>query len=834
MQGANGSEKKMCSGCLAGKGCLARKKEAEEIRGRCGQLLLTPTTIVAPVGGEVILLAGVCGKDEYLVTNEPIEWMLSPGGVGEFLEVGDDAKGQRRSSWKRDDSPKVEKLDVDFARGRTSREAGRITRGTSDKSDDLPIRKGQTWISLTSASEGVSKITALAPDSDVWDKRRQTATIYWVDASWTLPEPQFVRSGDQVQLIARVMKAEGIIPATGWTVKFRVTNPGFAKFMPPPGSVGVEPADVAEVPVNDKGVAMVSMINGLDPNAPNPQLPFGTAIIEMEVIRPMLSEKLPAVTVGRGTTSVTWSDSKLVLRADGPEIASQGQPLVYSASLGNVGDIPAENVVLTVAVPNGMRFESSEFPPDAQPTNNVLRWTVGPLPPRRAFDVRFTLVASTAPLDARVVFNAASASQQTPESVTRITAIQNPQIALKVSPYRNQTQIEVGNEAAFEIQVTNTGNQTVNDVTVAVKGDAGLQHVRDGRNELMQIINFLPPGQSQTLNAVFVVQREGDLCIDTSVISQNQALATQKSCIRGMPATPKVPSVKVEILGVNATSPVPVGTAFKVLWSVRNTGSVPLRDAAISMLHDPNFEVTALSDQSRYVQAQQLAQWRIPVIQPGSYIELSTDFRALNATPQASIVFSVATSENVSDKQTVTLQVGNGPAGNAPAGIGSPSLGTPGIGAPGIGAPGDGSVMPNAPGSGFGKPAILLDGDNDPSLKVSITPVSNAIHKGETGTYEVRIENLRSKPDQRVAIRIQCPEGSKLFSIRAKDLKYKLSDNDQRIDLEPIQYFRPNDVFSCVIQLRHEQAASGELLASVTSMGQAKPSVSRLSIQVLP
>ena len=81
MQGTDGGEKKLCKGCLAGKGCLAKRKEAEEVRGRCGQLLLTPTRIVAPVGGEVILLAGVCGKDEYLVTNEPIEWMLSPKSV---------------------------------------------------------------------------------------------------------------------------------------------------------------------------------------------------------------------------------------------------------------------------------------------------------------------------------------------------------------------------------------------------------------------------------------------------------------------------------------------------------------------------------------------------------------------------------------------------------------------------------------------------------------------------------------------------------------------------------------------------------------------------------
>jgi hypothetical protein len=121
-QGNNG---KLCQGCLSGKGCFARKKEAEEIRGRCGQLLLTPTRIVAPVGGEVILLAGVCGKDEYLVTDEPIEWMLSPSSVGEFIEVGDDAKGEVASVWKKNDKlessrkgPRRRRTTYPFERGK--------------------------------------------------------------------------------------------------------------------------------------------------------------------------------------------------------------------------------------------------------------------------------------------------------------------------------------------------------------------------------------------------------------------------------------------------------------------------------------------------------------------------------------------------------------------------------------------------------------------------------------------------------------------------------------------------------------------------------------------
>ena len=72
-----------------------------------------------------------------------------------------------------------------------------------------------------------------------------------------------------------------------------------------------------------------------------------------------------------------------------------------------------------------------------------------------------------------------------------------------------------------------------------------------------------------------------------------------------------------------------------------------------------------------------------------------------------------------------------------------------------------------------------------------------------------------------------------LKSIRAKDLHYKVVNSDRQIDLEPIKYFRPNDSFSCVVQLRHDEVVSGELIASVTSLGQTTPVTKSFRIQVL-
>ena len=771
MQGTDGREKKLCKGCLAGKGCLAKRKEAEEVRGRCGQLLLTPTRIVAPVGGEVILLAGVCGKDEYLVTNEPIEWMLSPGSVGEFVEVGDDAKGQRRSVWKKDVGPKVEKLGVDFARGRTSREAGNISRGTSTKSDDLPIRKGQTWISITSPNEGISKVTALAPDSDVWDQRRQTATIYWEDASWQFPQPQVALSGETVRLVTRVLRAEGEIPAKGWLVRYRVLNPELARFLP-------SRAETAEVEVNEDGIATVDIAIGEQSGT---QVPHGTAMVEIEVIRPRRGE-IPELPLGRGVTQVTWSAAELLLTVGGPEIAVPGQSLNYFATLVNSGDLNAENVIVRAVVPQGMALQSSSIPP-SNATNGAYAWELGPLQPRRAFDLNFNLTAQ-AEMDAQIVIEAVGTNLRQQKSVR--TLVQRPQVTIQVAPKQNANQIEVGGEAVFEILVTNSGTQTLNDVSIKLKSDPGLQHSQDNTNEVTNVIGFLAPGQSRKLDGVFRVAKEGELTIKATVESIGQVLATQTAFIRGLPATPKRPSLSLEVKSDLLQPVVPVGGEFMLSWWVNNTGSITLRNPIVSMQHSPNLEVSALSEGVEYRVENQVGKWlRLPDLPPGRSLELTGRFKGIAPGTQSSIVVLVET-EAINDRKTFFLNVGNS------------------------GATGD--VLPNNNPGASNKPAISLNNQISQRLGVTIQPVSNSIFKGDVGTYEIRIENLVNKPDQRVSLSLLTPEGTVLKSIRAKDLQYKVSNGDRQLDLEPIKYFRPNDSFSCVLQLRHDQVEAGDWL----------------------
>ena len=85
-------------------------------------------------------------------------------------------------------------------------------RGTPQTIDDVPLQRGQSWVSVTSPTEGTTHVTVLAPDAANWDQRRQTATIYWVDVEWTLPGQTIVQAGQPQVLTTTLRRRSGKPP----------------------------------------------------------------------------------------------------------------------------------------------------------------------------------------------------------------------------------------------------------------------------------------------------------------------------------------------------------------------------------------------------------------------------------------------------------------------------------------------------------------------------------------------------------------------------------------------------------------------------------------------
>ncbi|HEY5314776.1 MAG TPA: hypothetical protein VIK18_19735, partial [Pirellulales bacterium] len=151
---------------------------------------LSPRQIIAPVGTEVVVTAGVCGPDGYLYANERVEWQIAPGTVGQFLGLGRPAG----FDWLLGSS-RPEKVSNTYVVGTTSSKNLTLNRGTPGRMDDVSVVKGQSWVTVSSPLEGVSRVTAFVPNVFAWDQRQKTSTIYWVDAEWVLPPPSINPAG---------------------------------------------------------------------------------------------------------------------------------------------------------------------------------------------------------------------------------------------------------------------------------------------------------------------------------------------------------------------------------------------------------------------------------------------------------------------------------------------------------------------------------------------------------------------------------------------------------------------------------------------------------------
>lgn len=782
--------------------CKGGHTTADEARARCGELLLTPTKLVAPVGGEVILLAGICGKDGMLVTGEPIEWMLSPESVGQIIDVGDNNQSQKQHLFKKHQNQSdAGKIDVDFARGRTSTEPGKITRGTSRTDDDLPIRKGQTWLSLSSPSEGVSKVTVMAPESEAWDKRRQTATIYWVDARWEFPQIQQAQSGQQITLVTKVSKADGLVPAEGWIVRYRSLNPEIARFLPQYG-------EVFEKYVDRNGNAVVDLVNMLQPNTISKS--NASALIEVEVVRPgQSSENMPELPLGRGTVQVTWSAAEINLIARGPEVAVPGQPLSYGATIQNEGLAQAENVVLTAAVPNGMTLKSITPEPNRR-TGNNMSWDIGVLGSRQALDVQL-VVEATSEMDARVVFEATGAPGIQKNAVVS-TLVQKPQVTLSINPDPATSQVAVGDLATFNMKLTNTGNQTITNLVVFLEAGPGLTHARDGAREVSRPVEYLAPGQSVPLSAQFLAEREGELTIKATARTANQILTGSAATIRAMPSTQRMPQVELDMRATTGANPIAVGTATSVQLFVRNTGPVAVRNLIVTIKYDPALTPTGASAGFEPMYANQILRWRLPELPVGTTTDYQMNFSGGQISNDAQVLGTIE-----SEDRSVRVMKN--------VGIPIVQAGVPSSGIPANPAPT--SPQPTNPPTGV-MPAPATD------LAVSIEPVSRAARLNEQSDYIITVRNASAINQQQVSLVLQVPEGLQVNDVRGPAASsYQFDEAGRILTMDPIQTLRPGDQVAYRVVFLHRLVGEGKLMAVVKSGNAPNPVSSASTIVTL-
>lgn len=676
------------------------------------RLLLTPSKIVAPVGSEVVLLAGLAGANGYFVPKQPVEWLLSQESVGHFVDVGEDDHPTLSALLHRTS----EKRSSNFAVARTTSQARAITRGTPATTDDIWLQKGQTWVTLTSAGEGVSHVTAVATDAANWEQRRQTATIQWVDAQWLLPAPTVVRAGQSQILTTTINRTSSRSAVQGWLVRYTVASGPAAGF-------GPDRAQSVDVVTDANGKAVVA----LQPMGNQP----GVTQVNIEIRSPALSglDGQPVV-VGQGMTSVTWSSAGLALRITGPAMGAVGATLDYIIEVTNPGDLPTDNVVVTTAVPPPrLRVVGSQ---EGVIGSNV-RWEIDKLPPRGTQQFKLqcrAMLAGSVRLTATAEGNGVASEPAHVDTEIMQSALR---LSMELAGVEDPNAIKVGDRISFNIEVANTSNVPLTNVQLRDSYAVGLQEVNGEPNPISKTVGNLAPGAKQQIAITFRVEQPGELCHTLEATADGGHTASVERCVRA--GAPRY-DLTVEIRGPNE---ILTGESARHEIIVTNTGDGELTGVRIVYRADQSLLPREASENYR-AEGGALV-WTIGSLGPGKTETRKVLCDTVSPNNAAETVVLIDNEQQVTKRAQLTTAIRRAAAAAvAPPGPARPEV----------------SEQP--------RPEAPL-GPTNGSLRVTVADTDDPIRAGDTVSYIVEIENTRQVSDKNVEVVFFLPEGSRFVTL---------------------------------------------------------------------
>ncbi len=631
-------------------------------------LLLSPREVVAPVGREVILLAGVRGTGDHLRTNERIEWMLEPGGVGQFVALDE-------GTWSDPfvgDFTDARKIDNTRAIATTSRKLVRLTRGTEDPADDVEVLRGQTWVTVTSPAEGVSHVTVVAPDVYAWRSRQQTAVIHWVDAAWTFPPPAITAAGSSRVLSTTVTRQTDQSPRAGWIVRYRILDGPAAGFAP-------DGAQAVDVITDASGRAAVEIFQT--------QPVAGTNQVGIEVVRPAgLGGLNREIVVDQGRTLQTWSAPDLALRVSGPTQGAVGCTLTYCLNVSNPGDVPADNVVVSQAVPEGLTYTGGS--PIATTDGGMLHWRMGTLAAGQVKTIEVGLralrqgrvdVAATAVADGGLQARAATA-----------TEVGSSELYVQIL---GPTSANVGDQVTFEILVSNRGQATAVNLVITDDFDPGLRHA-SATSRIRRRLGNLGPGESKRVSVTFRVDSPGLLTHAVEVTgdggvgaamrgelsavdpmgraaaapgalppaSDEQPPGTPSGPPTGPPTEPSSPadpaavapsgSLSVQVIGQEDGAR--VGDTVIFDFEITNTSGQTLTQVAVNPGTDGN--LTPLTGSTIYLN-QARTGWIIPTLAPSQSVSVRFHCQCVAESASAEVTAEATSAEGAADVGRAYLEI---------------------------------------------------------------------------------------------------------------------------------------------------------------------------------
>ncbi|HND54395.1 MAG TPA: hypothetical protein PLV92_18415, partial [Pirellulaceae bacterium] len=519
-----------------------------------------------------------------------------------------------------------------------------------------------------------------------------------------------------------------------------------------------------------------------------------------QIVRPaMTTGDAPRMTIGQGSTLVTWNAAGIAVQVQGPDSMPLNGTATFRINVFNQGDIPLRDVVVSDALPPGFKYLASN--PSGQLFGDHVEWRIGDLAPRTGRPIEVTLQALRAG-DVRYCARARAADGIEGEGCVDRLRVFAPALQLTVSgPQR----ADVGADVQFQIEISNRSTSPLTNIQLVDRFDAGLVHAQGQRSPMGWPIGDLAAGETKRVALTFNIQQPGTLCHVVEATADGGHATQQRACvIASTPPAGAAPQANSPFrVQLNGPTRVGVDQPGVYRFSVVNLSPAAINNVQVTFEFPGSIKPVRASQYNGFQAQRGRIVWTFAQLFQNDRREFEVEAQYLQADP-AAVLRVVAAAAGVAPQMSeASTEV-------TAAGVAAPPP-------PGAGDPGE---VPNGP----------VVGD----LSLTVAPVKEVVQVGQPVKFVVLVKNDRNASDRNVVLTIVLPEGINAEQVKVTNFRARgLAADGRTLEMMPIAELRAGEALrSCEVNLVANTPGRMLLRAEVRSWRTTAPLVAEAEVTV--
>jgi uncharacterized repeat protein (TIGR01451 family) len=292
------------------------------------------------------------------------------------------------------------------------------------------------------------------------------------------------------------------------------------------------------------------------------------------------------------------------IETTGPIAINVGKTATFTITVRNIGDSPAQELLVQAALPESTELRSATPEPDVE--DSILMFPIGELPAKAKQQIQLNLI----PKEQGAIDLAAKASFAM--YTQSIVQVRQPKLALSIE---SQEEARYGDVVVYKLTISNTGDGPAEDVTVTqlipeIANDADGIQAHAMIKQMPERIALLPAGESKEVELRAIAHTSGVIRADIVAQAEGGLEAVTAAQVRV-----RRPMLEISVDGPQIRYAERVGS---YIIRVSNPGDAPAENVKVVAKMPTGLRVSAIEKRASLDKNRGVLNWNLLTIEPGN------------------------------------------------------------------------------------------------------------------------------------------------------------------------------------------------------------------------